>query len=130
MRRNVKVPKKSVGLHAPTNSLRRLDLADERLTQSDQSLPSGASRDRKPETEEMPLAVTWVEEEPPQRPSAGPMNDLSREELFWVLEQLRAEEEDQLLRLRSMRVRLEADRSVAARWFGSIRRQLRGGCSH
>jgi rubrerythrin len=97
-------------------------LADDCLSQLDLTFPSGELPDPLPDTEDGILRSTIVEEERSQRLFAHLTEGVSREELFSLLEILRAEEEDHLVRLRSMLYGLEADRPVVAKWLRSIRR--------
>ena len=105
-------------------------LGDDWLTQLDLTFPSGELPEPLPETEDGILRSTIFEEERSQQLFAHLTEGVSREELFSLLEVVRAEEEDHLARLRSMLYGLEADRPVVAKWLRSIRRLVPASYLH
>lgn len=97
-------------------------LADDCLADLDLAFPSSALPDPLPQTEEAILASAMAEERRSRQLFEDLARIVDRGELLTILEMLRTEEEDHLVRLQSLLYGFEADRPVVAKWFRSIRR--------
>jgi len=97
-------------------------LADDCLEQLDLTFPARPLPEPLPHSEDAILRSAMAEEERAQSFFSRIAEQVSREELLALLETLRAEEEDHLVRLRTLLYGLEADRPVVAKWLRSIRR--------
>lgn len=99
-------------------------LADDGLAELNLTLPTPEAPGPGPQTEDSLLRSTMAGEERSRDFFSRLARGVDREELLAVLESLRGEEQEHLMRLRSMLYGVEADRSVVAKWLRSIRRLI------
>jgi rubrerythrin len=97
-------------------------VADDCLADLDLTFPVGTPPDPLPRTEEGILGTAMAEERRSRQLFENLARNVDREELSRILEMLRTEEEDHLVRLQSLLYGFEADRPVVAKWLRSIRR--------